>query len=220
MCVVVAVTFVTPSSCHLLFCRTSSLISSPQFFAWRWRDPPPPVYLQFALAGCRVASCGSTSTSTSRLYDALPASRVLLQQNICLSSYRGAAGFRDAIASCLLAPPPFASCSLAGCRDASRHVAAAASCPLKKTASFRDTVPSCLPLVCRLVVTLTPLPLLLLTCRLRLWARNLCLLTPLCLLSTGASPPVCLLFANWLLCCLSQRLRRFAPPFVALPPHV
>ena len=75
-------------------------------FAWRWRDPPPPVYLQFALAGCRVASCGSTSTSTSRLYDALPASRVLLQQNICLSSYQGAAGFRDAIASCLLAPPP------------------------------------------------------------------------------------------------------------------
>ena len=74
-------------------------------FAWRWRDPPPPVYLQFALAGCRVASCGSTSTSTSRLYDALPASRVLLQQNICLSSYRGAAGFRDAIASCLLPPP-------------------------------------------------------------------------------------------------------------------
>jgi hypothetical protein len=77
-----------------------------------------------------------------------------------------------------------------------------------------------LPLVCRLVVTLTPLPLLLLTCRLHLWARNLCLLTPLCLLSTGASPPVCLLFANWLLCCLSQRLRRFAPPFVALPPHL
>ncbi len=117
-------------------------------------------------------------------------------------------------------PPPFASFSLAGCRDASRHVAAAASCPLKKPASFRDTVPSCLPLVCRLVVTLTPPPLLLLTCCLRLWARNLCLLTPLCLLSTGASPPVCPLFANWLLCCLSQRLRCFAPPFVALPPHV
>ena len=68
-----------PSLGHLPFCRSSSLISSPQIFAWRWRDRSPSVHLQFALAGCPVASCCSTSTSSSRLYDALPPSRVLLQ---------------------------------------------------------------------------------------------------------------------------------------------
>ena len=74
---------------------------------------------------------------------------------------------------------------------------------------------ACWPTGC----TLTPPPLVLLMRRLCLLTRNLCLLTPRRLLSTGASPPVCLLFANWLLCCLSPRLRCFAPPFVT-PPHV
>jgi len=208
-----------PSSCHLPFCRTSSSISLPKFFAWRWRDCPPPIHLQFALAGCCVLwlhlHLFLSSLQRASSFSCPPAA------NLCLLSYRGTPGFRDAIASCLLAPPPpFASCSLAGCCNASRRAAAIASCPFNKPASFCDAFISCLPLVCRLVVMLMPPPLLLLTRRLRLLTCNLCLLTPLCLLSTGASPPVCLLFADCMLCCLSPCLRCFTSPYVALLPHL
>jgi hypothetical protein len=184
--------------------NSSSSVPSPP----PHRLPPPShvYYLIVVFVRCcrRCRRPSSTSTSASRLYEALPPSRVLLQRNLCLSS----AGFRDAIASCLLAPPlPFASRSPAGCRDASRSTAAAASCPLDEPASFRGTIPSCLPLVCQLVVTLMPPPLVLLTRPLRLLMRNLCLLTPRRLFSTGASPPVCLLFADWFSCCLLPRLQ-------------
>ena len=53
-----------------------------------------------------------------------------------------------------------------------------------------------MPLVCQLVVTLTPPPLVLLTRPPRLLTCNLYLLTSRCFLSTGASPPICLLFAG------------------------
>jgi hypothetical protein len=118
-------------------------------FAWRWRDRPPPVHLYFALAGCRVASCRSTSASASRFYDALRPSFVLLQCNLCLSLSRGAAGFRDDVASCLLVPPlPFASRTSVGCRDASLL----ASCQTRRLSRrrcllFADASPPILPLV-------------------------------------------------------------------------
>ena len=97
------------------------------------------------VAGCRVASCRSTSASASCLYDALRPSFVLLQCNLCLSLSLGAAGFRDYVASCMLVPSfPFASRTPVGCRDASRCAATAASCPLDKPAGFQGATASCL----------------------------------------------------------------------------
>ena len=77
-----------------------------------------------------------------------------------------------------------------------------------------------MPLVCQLVVTLTPPPLVLLTRPPRLLTRNLCLLMPRRLLSTGASPPFCIGFADWLSRRLSPCRLCFASPILALPPHV
>ena len=67
---------------------------------------------------------------------------------------------------------------------------------------------------------LTHPPLVLLTRRLRLSTRNLCILTSRRLLSTGASPPFCIGFADWLSRRLSPCRLCFASPFLALPPHV
>ena len=188
------------SLCHLLFCRTSSSISLPQFL----------------LGGGWIACLPFTLVCTGWL-----SHRILwLHLYLFLLSLRRAASFLcppavkplPVVASrrhrllrchCLLsgdASPLICLSFPGGCRNPSRRAAATTSCPLNKPASFEDTVPSCLPLVCQLVVTLTPPPLLLLMGRLNLLQRNLCLLMPRCLLSTGASPPVCLLFADWLLC--------------------
>ena len=71
-----------------------------------------------------------------------------------------------------------------------------------------------------MIVMLTPPPLVLLTRRLRLSTRNLCILTSRRLLSTGASPPFCIGFADWLSRRLSPCRLCFASPILALPPHV
>ena len=132
------------------------------------------------------------------------------------------------VASHLVAPPPplplvfttrcFLPVSSRSANSASRRLEAP---PAFETSSplVCWRLPSCLPLVPRLVVA-TPPPLVLLTRRLRLSTRNLCILTSRRLLSTGASPPFCIGFAYWLSRRLSPCRLCFASPIFALPPHV
>jgi hypothetical protein len=192
-------------------------------FAWRWRDRPPPVHLYFALAGCRVASCRSTSASASRFYDALRPSFVLLQCNLCLSLSRGAAGFRDDVASCLLVPPlPFASHTSVGCCDASLL----ASCQTRRLSRrrcllFADASPPILPLVRPDWLS----PLVHWLCR--ILTRRLRLLSSLPRLSmaaaschagdsTSRSP---LVLPDWLSCCLLRPLLLTSTSLPSLAPQ-
>ena len=164
--------------------------------------PPPPLPLVFTTR-CFLPVSSRSANSASRRLEAPPAfdtssPLVCWRLPSCLPLVP-----RLVVTTPLVAPPP--PLVLSTHRRLLR----------RRCLLFTDTSPHVW-----LVVILTPPPLVLLTRRLRLSTRNLCILTSRRLLSTGASPPFCIVFADWLSRRLSPCRLRFASPFLALPPHV
>ena len=183
----------------------SSVSRSPWLFvASHLVAPPPPLPLVFTTrCFLPVPESSRSANSASRRLEAPPAFEtssplVCWRLPSCLPLVP-----RLVVTTPLVAPPP--PLVLSTHRRLLR----------RRCLLFTDTSPHAW-----LVVILTPPPLVLLTRRLRLSTRNLCILTSRRLLSTGASPPFCIVFADWLSRRLSPCRLCFASPFLALPPHV